>query len=426
MTGAAGRPGFRLWHAVAIWSAVTAGLYSGCIDARQNNPLESNPSRALGVGRVEIVRPNGEEYWFVGDSYDIVWASNTVDTSVSLTLSVDGGYTYPHVIATDIPNTGSFAWEVPDLPSERCLVQIVGTSAGDSFQDDSDRDFTILRKPIPVQRTAQGGEWPSWRGDRLAFMSRRTGNYEVWVLHLSNGQLDQITTDSGFDGHPTIDKKSLHLAFTSNRTGRNEIWVSTFFLDGGRTQIQMTTEGGEQPYWRPFPNQNSHRLTFLAPQSGGLSYVATVKITTPMGPSSTAFDIQGLSELGMHRKPIWSIRAFDGADLIYYKTEGGESKSSDMVTVRADLSFDRPKAFRLPFSSPVKNPTVSPSGSRLAVSMDGDIWMVRMVEGNIVGEPLQLTFDPAEDEMPDWQSESDLAFQSDRTGQWEIWTLTIP
>ena len=70
-------------------------------------------------------------------------------------------------------------------------------------------------------------------------------------------------------------------------------------------------------------------------------------------------------------------------------------------------------------------PVISMSGTTIAVSLDGDIYLLRLVDGRVFGPPLQITFDPAVDDYPDLKSDREVAFQSNRTGRWEIYTLTL-
>jgi len=63
--------------------------------------------------------------------------------NVDIFLSVDGGFTYPHVLATAVPNDGSQVVVVPDLPNTTSRVMVRG--AGNIFFDISDQDFTILQ-----------------------------------------------------------------------------------------------------------------------------------------------------------------------------------------------------------------------------------------------------------------------------------------
>ena len=89
--------------------------------------------------------------------------------------------------------------------------------------------------------------------------------------------------------------------------------------------------------------------------------------------------------------------------------------------------FNTPESIELPFpGSLVRNPSISPSGAKLAVTVGHDIWVMDIEKGQIVGKALQVTFDPASDDLPDLHSDLTMAFQSNRSGRFEIWWLTLP
>ncbi len=71
------------------------------------------------------------------------------------------------------------------------------------------------------------------------------------------------------------------------------------------------------------------------------------------------------------------------------------------------------------------NPRWSPDGARLAFSSrrtgNGEVWVLTVDTGELV----QLTNDPGFDTSPTWSPEGDrIAFASDRTGAFEIWTMS--
>ena len=105
-------------------------------------PAYGNP-----IPSVEVLAPNGGEYWVMAQEYDITWtAEDDVGvTGVDLYYSTDGGETYPHEIALDEPNDGVFPWTVPETPSVQCRVKVVAHDADlNSGEDVSDEDFFIV------------------------------------------------------------------------------------------------------------------------------------------------------------------------------------------------------------------------------------------------------------------------------------------
>jgi hypothetical protein len=97
------------------------------------------PSVALSV-------PNGGESWLVGTTRTIQWSATDNGTIANLDLdySTDGGATYLHAIATGVPNTGSYAWVVPNTPATTARVRLTARDgAGNTAADASNANFTI-------------------------------------------------------------------------------------------------------------------------------------------------------------------------------------------------------------------------------------------------------------------------------------------
>jgi tol-pal system beta propeller repeat protein TolB len=79
---------------------------------------------------------------------------------------------------------------------------------------------------------------PTWSrdGGRIAFMSNRDGNYEIYVMHADGSDPLRLTCDSAEDRAPDWSPDGSHIVFQSNRPGHFEIYV----LDAANT-----TCGGE-------------------------------------------------------------------------------------------------------------------------------------------------------------------------------------
>ncbi|TVQ32239.1 MAG: hypothetical protein EA376_06205 [Phycisphaeraceae bacterium] len=82
-----------------------------------------------------------------GDNVLITWSTDDREgvQNVDLLLSLDGGATYGTTIATAIPDTGAFNWDVPDIYTARGRIQVVARNGdGLTGADTGDVDFTIL------------------------------------------------------------------------------------------------------------------------------------------------------------------------------------------------------------------------------------------------------------------------------------------
>ncbi|MDX1446070.1 GDSL-type esterase/lipase family protein, partial [Lishizhenia sp.] len=86
---------------------------------------------------LEVLSPNGGEYWQAGRPVDIRMR-NTVQEDVVLSCSYDGGTNWS-TIDTLVPFTAEYAWTVPNSPSQQCVVKAESLT---QF-DESDNLFEI-------------------------------------------------------------------------------------------------------------------------------------------------------------------------------------------------------------------------------------------------------------------------------------------
>ena len=94
-----------------------------------------------------LTSPNGGEIWQATTDHSVTWTSQGVVGNVKLEISADGGVTYSEIVAS-APNTGTFAWTVPNKPGPNAVVRIVDAVEGRP-SDVSDAVFTITRPPKP-------------------------------------------------------------------------------------------------------------------------------------------------------------------------------------------------------------------------------------------------------------------------------------
>ena len=117
-------------------------LGHGCTgeDDLQLNFVES-------AGPFLVLNPNTNITWIVGDFANINWDVANTDVfpvnceNVNILLSIDGGMTYPIILAEEVTNNGSYLVEVPDHISTTCRVKVV--CADNVFFDISNQNFSI-------------------------------------------------------------------------------------------------------------------------------------------------------------------------------------------------------------------------------------------------------------------------------------------
>jgi len=78
-------------------------------------------------------------------------------------------------------------------------------------------------------------------GSQIAFMSRRSGNWEIYVVNSDGSNLQRITDDPAEDGLPAWSPDGRVIAFASNRGGAWAVWAAT--PDGSAVQQLFQMQG---------------------------------------------------------------------------------------------------------------------------------------------------------------------------------------
>jgi TolB protein len=62
-------------------------------------------------------------------------------------------------------------------------------------------------------------------GKKVVYMSTRTGDAEVWLIDLANGNERQLTNRVGRDGAPVWNPNGHEVCFVSDRDGKSQLWA---------------------------------------------------------------------------------------------------------------------------------------------------------------------------------------------------------
>lgn len=110
-------------------------------------------------GPFAVTVPNTAVTWAGGSTQTVTWSvANTTAAPVScanvkISLSIDGGFTWPYVLAASTANDGSESITVPSIATTTARVKI--ESVGNIFFDISNANFTITNNACAASVTAQ-------------------------------------------------------------------------------------------------------------------------------------------------------------------------------------------------------------------------------------------------------------------------------
>lgn len=154
---------------------------------------ESSPTTVSvdgNAGPFVITSQNGKTTWKVGMNEEVIWDVANTDNSdiqcmnVDILFSLDGGLTYPIVLAENIPNTGNATVVVPD--EEVTTARIMVKASNNIFFDINNQDITIT--------SSMGMDDYSF-SDFMLYPNPSTGIYNIEFAPETIGQLEIILYD---------------------------------------------------------------------------------------------------------------------------------------------------------------------------------------------------------------------------------------
>lgn len=221
---------------------------------------------------------------------------------------------------------------------------------------------------VPESVSAQSGE------SRIAFVSTRDGNPEIYVMDADGSNPVRLTTHPGYDGAPTWSPDGTRIAFASSRTGNSDI----FIMDAdGSNVMQLTTDPADDggPSWSP----DGSMIAFDSDRSGS--------------------------------SQVWRMNVDAGA------------WGYNLTQLTADHPLGRVNNFL----------SLSPDGRWVAFEADRDrddpeIYLASAVDGT---NQQRLTYTRALDEVPTWTPDSrQIVYSTDRDGEpqngnYEIYIMSV-
>ena len=306
-----------------------------------------------------------------------------------------------HRVTNNSSNNGQPAWS----PDSSKLV----------FQTDRDGNFEIAVMSVDgelAQLTDDPADdrEPNWSpdGSKLAFSSNRAGLHHIYVMKVDGSSVTQITKSSANDTEPTWSRDGKRIAFVRAIDGNNEIFVVD---TDGSNETRLTFDAGNDtsPSW-----SRDGRIFFTSTREGKRQVYSMNVDGSRVGKFTT------IGAWSAVWSPDGNTLAFVSENLEIGKTQHPyQLFVSDVNGGNVSLvTKDSPSTF---------GPCWSADGRSLAFSVDmlgvvSNIYMIGLHGANYT----RLTAGPKIDEQPDVSPDgSKLAFQSNRSGNFEIYVMNI-
>lgn len=242
------------------------------------------------------------------------------------------------------------------------------------------------------------------RGSRIAFVSLRTGNEEVWTIRPDGADLRRITDHPAYDGNPAWSADGTKLAFVSNRDGNREIYAieaagtglhRVTSHPGADDDVSWSPDGREVLFQRQISDAASEVWVAGADGSGGRPLTRT---------------------LGFNGNPSWSP---DGRKIAFFSSR---DRNFEIYAMNADGTAQT----RLTQGTADNtSPAWSPDGRKIAFQrrLDPTNYEIFVTGADGTGEA-QLTVNAILDGPPAWSPDGRrIAFHSKRDGNLEIYAM---
>jgi uncharacterized protein YjdB len=182
----------------------------------------------------------------LGPASGLTWSSDAPGVAAVSEDGVVTGSSYGRAHITATAPGGKSATADVFVEDELLLVSSRGGTSRLYWLDRS--NLAALRRVTP---DTAGATDPaiSPDGSRIAFVSTRDGNPEIYVMDADGTNLTRVTNDPQADGRPAFTADGAGIVFQSLRSGKPQIWTAA--LDGSGARALTTDSVNQTPAVSP-------------------------------------------------------------------------------------------------------------------------------------------------------------------------------
>lgn len=170
--------------------------------------------------------------WLVGTTRPVYWDVANTDNAtvncqfVNIYLSVDGGASYPHLLAEQVPNIGEYIVMTPNLPNTTSRVMVMADNG--TFFDISDNNFEIRFSAVgedDYEVNSNFNVFPNPTNDKIALSWNEQLKIDTLKLYDASGKL--ISEVSNLGNTHVFDMSQLSAGlYYMEFVGEDKIFVS--------------------------------------------------------------------------------------------------------------------------------------------------------------------------------------------------------
>jgi subtilisin-like proprotein convertase family protein len=245
------------------------------------------------VGPFSVTAPNTAVSWAAGSNQTVTWSvAGTTENGINATyvdilLSNDGGFTYPVLLASKVPNDGSQVITIPNITGNTKRIMVRGYNH--IFYDISNANFTITAAPSTFSVAFSGVE-----GQQNKTACQGTNvNYNITYLALG-----------GFSGTTTFSASGLPSGATAsftpssrNSNGNVEMTIgNTASSPVGFYNITVTATSGSTSktvsFYLDLLTSVFPSMILTSPLNNTVNQQLPVLLTWQPNSNATSYDVQ--------------------------------------------------------------------------------------------------------------------------------------